>query len=564
MKIREIPPQIRDKIAAGEVINSPQSVVKELIENSIDAGADEITVRIFKGGKQLIQVSDNGYGMSKDDLKSCAKRYTTSKLHDESDLENINTLGFRGEALASMAAVSELIVRTNGYEAVFNAEGNAEDIRASNVQKGTVIEIHNLFGRFPARFKFMKSDDAEFQKILALITRYSLVSENISFRLYKDDKIMFNSPKTSMLNKIFHSFGSDIANNIIPIQHSTETISVKGYVSKPGFSRKTRNTQVLFINGRLVKNDYVSSSIQNAYTDKLFLDRKPVFFIHLSIDPKQIDVNIHPSKEEVMLTNEKDVGDCIQNAVRNGLLNSDSVLSVDTDAKMTKSTHAYKQDKGVQLDFSSITVKRPSPVHSAYHQAQKPQKISMEVLGQVNKTYIIGYDNAGVVLVDQHAAQERILYEKYVEQLSNNAVSINKLVKPYIFSVSAEYDDMLSRHLGELRRYGFDVERFGRHEYAVASVPAVFGRPSNPKIILDIVDEINVNARNEKDRLNSAIATKACRAAVKGGDTLSIAQMRDILHDLNKCRNPYTCPHGRPTIIRMSWGDLEKKFKRVD
>ncbi len=561
MSIIAIPEKVRDKIAAGEVITSPKSVVKELIENSIDAGAEEIKVHIDKGGKLLIRVADNGRGMSKDDLELCAKRHTTSKLKVEDDLLRINTLGFRGEALASISAVSDLIVQSNGYKAVFDSQGNPIQISKSDINRGTVVEIRNLLSKLPARLKFMKSDDAEFQSILALITRYSLASQNIHFMLYKDGNLAFNSPKTTLVNKIYHAFGKEIARNVVETKHSAGGVAILGFISKPGYTRKTRDYQVLFVNGRLVKNNLVSKSVEEGYADKLFLERNPVFVLYINIDPKMIDVNVHPSKEEILFRNEHSVKECIINAIRDSIITKDNFVSVDADAKLAKSAHAYPIEKGVQLDFSDITVKPVCKKINAGHETSKFNNILL--LGQVNKTYLVGYDNSGIVLIDQHAAQERILYEKFMDQLSKNAVSKNELIKPFIIAVSAEQDELISKHANLLERYGFDIERFGKFEYAVVSVPAVFGKASNPKVIIDIIDEIKTYGKHDIDRMDSVVATKACRAAVKGGDILSHAEMKSIIENLKLCRNPYTCPHGRPTVVRMSWGDLERKFKRI-
>ena len=576
-EIYEMPRQLREKIAAGEVITAPVSVVKELIENSIDAGADEVKVYIEKGGKRLIRVIDNGKGMDRDDLAICAARFTTSKIHYENDLERISTLGFRGEALASIAAVSELRIQSRkrgtekGYAAEYDDKGDSIEIRESPITAGTDVEVRNLFEKFPVRKKFLKSDDVEASKIISLVTKYSLVNNGISFYLYEDGKEVFCSPKADYVSKILQVFGREIAENVLPVEHSTGDISVNGYISKMGYSRKTRDYQVVFVNGRLVKSNVITDAIEKGFKDKIFLDRYPVAVLHITLSPQSIDVNIHPSKDEIKFKNEYAVADAVVNAVQEAVSMSSNAIQVEAGGRMLTPAHRYEKDKGVQAlltedDERAIKYNNKKPA-AEIKKRPGEEFLRINVLGQLNRTYIIGYDELSLVLIDQHAAQERVFYERFTQQLHDKAVSSNQLIKPFVFSVNKDEEKVIEQYKGTLERYGFRVEPFGRGEYALTAAPALFGKVYDATVIKDIIDELGSGANyggTINEELDHKIATKACRKAIKGGDILSTAEMKGLLASLSTCTNPYTCPHGRPTLLRMSWGDLEKKFKRTD
>ncbi|MCX8200280.1 MAG: DNA mismatch repair endonuclease MutL [Candidatus Micrarchaeota archaeon] len=575
-EIFEMPQRLREKIAAGEVITAPHSVVKELIENSIDAGADEIKVYIEKGGKRLVRVVDNGRGIARDDLEVCGKRFTTSKIRSEEELERISTLGFRGEALASICAVSELSIQSRrkgaakGYVAEFSDDGSPASIRESPIAKGTIVEVRNLFSRFPVRLKFLKSDDAEAEKIASLVTRYSLVSKSISFALYKDGEEVLNSPKSDNIGKVLYAFGREIAENVIRVEHCTDSARVAGYVSKVGYSRKTRDYQVIFINGRMVKSRAITSAIESAYSDKIFLGRYPVAILNILIDPEMIDVNIHPTKEEVKLRNEHTIAEAVTNAIRKAILENSHSIQASVEGRMSKAAHTYPVEKGRQetlADVTADTAQKHAKAVKDMQAAAGSEFLRMRVLGQLNKTYIIAHDSTGIILIDQHAAQERVFYEKFTAQLRENAVGVNRLLKPFVFQTTRDEEKLIEQNRGVLERYGLFVEMAGRGEYALTSVPALFGKAFDPMVVKDIIDELRDYANSPAsitEELDNKIATRACRKAIKGGDELTIPQINELLAALAKCRNPYTCPHGRPTTIRMSWGDIERKFKRSE
>ncbi|MGB9635407.1 MAG: DNA mismatch repair endonuclease MutL, partial [Candidatus Micrarchaeia archaeon] len=319
-KILQLPKLVREKIAAGEVITAPVSVVKELIENSLDANASNITIEIERGGKILIRVIDDGDGMDVDDLKMCAKRFATSKISNETDLEKICTLGFRGEALASMAVVGELSIQSNGYAARYDELGEVVgEIQKGQLQKGTCVELRNLFGKMPVRLNFLKSDAIETSKITDLVKSYSLLYNHVSFRLVADKRELFRVNKESTEKRVFNVLGKEVHDNVIKLDHQTQDVIIDGFISKVGYSRKTRDFQFVFINGRIVKCDAVIEAIKKGYAEKLFLDRHPVVIIKLKINPLYIDVNVHPTKEELRFKNEYVISDAIIGSVRKAI-----------------------------------------------------------------------------------------------------------------------------------------------------------------------------------------------------------------------------------------------------
>ncbi len=575
--INPIPPAVVEKIAAGEVIVDPLSVVKELVENSIDAGATSIKVYINKGGKRRIKVIDNGKGMDLEDLKICAKRYTTSKIKSEKDLYNLTTLGFRGEALASIAAVSELKIDSNGWSVTYDSEGNPSEPIPSSLTSGTSVEVNNLFIRFPVRLKFLKSDKYETAKIRDLITKYSLVRDDLHIQLYVDNELVFNSPAGSLRDKLYNAYGKEVIDNVIPLEFEESIVRGNGFISKPGYSRKTRDIQILFVNGRLVRNLNLVKYIQEGYTDRLFLDRYPVIVLRLNINPELVDANIHPSKREILIKDDWKLKRLLSDNVAKLLGKTSGVIEVNPEPVSKDSGQAYPLDRGIQSDFSEFKPSESfqssidsSPNNSSNQfssnsvdnnlssPSTRPE-FDLEILGQVNRTYIIGHDRRGLIIIDQHASHERILYEKYLEQFRKGSLETTELLKPFVFRDSRDLEPIFPT----LYKYGFKLEPYGRDMYILTAVPTVF-KSLDLEQFREIIDELLEDNDPLNDQIVDVIATKACRSAIKAGYILSPAEMKNLIRELSLCRNPYTCPHGRPTILRFTWGDLEHKFKRKD
>lgn len=560
--IIQIPRELKEKIAAGEVITSPFSVVKELIENSIDAKATEIKIKIERGGKRLIKITDDGKGMDKEDLEICAKRYTTSKIHNEEEFINVKTLGFRGEALASVTVVSELKISSNGIEVLYNDEGNIIENKPSSLQKGTSIEVRNLFSKFPARLKYLKSDDYEFSKIYDLVQKYSLVYEDISFTLFKEEKVMFNSPAGNMKNKVYYAYGKEIAENLIEIKNE----KMNGLISKAGYSRKSSEYQIIFVNGRLIKHKTIPKIIEDSYPGKFFLDRHAVIIIKLNVNPNEIDVNIHPSKDEIMFKNEKEIFELIRNSVSETINKSTHEIVSDTETKNLEVKKRYEQDKGIQQTFDEYKKeKSEEKIEKNEKEDEKYFFRGISILGQANRTYIVGTLKDGLVLIDQHAAQERVLYEKIKKELKNKIVQSNELIKPHVFTLNDKERIEFEKVKQKFDNYGFQIEEFGKNQYILRAIPSILGKMIEPNLIKDVLDDLLESRKTEiEDSVEDKIARKACRAAIKGGEIVSAPEMRKILYNLDFCEFPFTCPHGRPTMIKISWRDFEKKFKRED
>ena len=572
-----------NKIAAGEVIERPASVVKELIENSIDAGADLIQVEIAEGGKSLISVSDNGSGMDKEDAILSIKRHATSKISSEGDLFNIRTLGFRGEALASIAAVSKIKILTKKMDSIEGISLEAEnseikDITPAGCSEGTSIEINSLFYNIPARKKYLGTVELEFSRILDVVARYAMIFTSISFRLVHNQKIVLNAPKSNnLLDKIASLYGMDIANEMIPLMYSTPAFALDGFISKPSTTRNSRDMQSLYINKRYVRNKDIIDYIYEGYHSMLFHGRHPVIVINLTIEPKLIDVNVHPTKEIVKIENIHKYKEEISSAVRLALQQGQQIPHVEVGETSAKPVHSYSMQKDRQqllnlpsetdsrYDNANQSVKEPEAVYeTSFSDGEFESRIGPYfILGQINKTYILAENKIGLLLVDQHAAEERVNYEKFMKELGDGNVHTQQLVTPKVVELSAVESRVLSENISLLKRVGFEIEEFGSNSFIIRTVPFIFGR-FEKDLLIDMIKELSEIDANAIDAVKEKrIVTRSCRKSIKAGDNLSLAEMETLMKGLSDCEQPFTCPHGRPTMINISIAELERKFKRV-
>ncbi|MBN2423011.1 DNA mismatch repair endonuclease MutL [Candidatus Woesearchaeota archaeon] len=555
-----------NKIAAGEVIERPKSIVKELIENSIDAGADNIFIEIKEGGKSYIKVQDNGFGMNENNAKKACLRHSTSKISKTDDLFNISTLGFRGEALASMAAVSELILTTkqqnnpHGIKLTYKA-GRLISEEKTGCPKGTTVEINNLFYNTPARKKYMRPMQIELNHIIDIVQRYALIHPEIHFKLVHNNKELLNSPSTSNTQaNLSYIYGRNIAKDMLPVNFSSGLIEIMGFISKPNLNKSTKSDQSIYINRRYIKNKTISDALNNAYHTLMFINRYPVAVLNISIDPSKIDVNVHPAKSEVKLEREKEIYDVVFEAVRQTLLENDLIPD------MRLRTPA---------EYPKLKVKEPSSAYALQKHKQKTlsetSDISLKKLpemvihGIVNKTYILGETKDELIIIDQHAAAERILYEKFMEQFYNKKIQVQKLLNPLLIELDPKKHLILESNLEFLKEIGFELEPFGKNEFIISTLPSVLGKQVNKEMILDIISELDSAEKTKTiDELkNERIARMACRSAVKAGEELTMHQIRDYLQSLDKKEISYTCPHGRPILIKFTFRELEKMFKRT-
>ncbi|MBW3014590.1 DNA mismatch repair endonuclease MutL [Candidatus Woesearchaeota archaeon] len=591
-KILELPIDIINKIAAGEVIERPASVVKELIENSIDAGAQNIIIEVKEGGKSFIRIQDDGSGMSKEDAELAIKKHTTSKIKTAGDLFRIGSLGFRGEALASIASVSRMEIQTKtqldteGLELEIE-NGEIKNKKPVGVPIGTTIKIYDLFYNTPARKKYMKDIPVEFSHIADVVTKYALAYQGIGFRLVHNGKDVLFAPKTpDRLGNIVNIYGRELAKEMIPINKETEHIKIRGFIGKPTVNRADKSMIITFINHRYVKNHKINNAIVDAYANLLNTERYPVVILNFEIPKDKIDVNVHPTKIEVRIEKEDivcfDIRDTIkteletvslvpkadpakiiqpeaqstlpQTDIRNLLRNKELIMKqmeqfkhrpVDTEPSKQKQ---LLDDKGEGVVITPLTV----------------EDAAFNVIGRIHKTYILVETLKGLRVIDQHAAHERILFEEVIEKYSQKAVKTQELLTPVQLHLNVSEQTLVKNNKEKLREFGFTVDEMSGSSLILRTTPSILGKQQSPDLFMDLVAELN----KEKDKkilqiTEEILARVACRRAVKAGDILENMEMSTLVKRLMQCKQPHSCPHGRPTMIDFTIRDLEKSFNRI-
>ncbi|MBW3020686.1 DNA mismatch repair endonuclease MutL [Candidatus Woesearchaeota archaeon] len=548
MKIHVLDDSLITKIAAGEVIERPASIVKELIENSLDAGADEIKIEV--DGLNKIRISDNGSGMSEEDAMLSFKRHATSKIIKEEDIFNITSLGFRGEALASIAEISNFTIMTNEKDIGVKIEiegGRLQKQSKVGMPKGTIIEVRDLFFNVPARKNFLKSEITEHQEIVKVVENYALIS-NISFRLIKNGEEILNVPKGELIDNITNIYGAEVARDMVKVEGEVE-----GYVSKPLLTRGSRVNQHIYINGRHVKNETITNAVYEGYDTFLFVGRHPIFVLNLNIDPKEIDVNVHPAKREVRLKREEKIREIVKNAVYSALKKENLVIQATVEKETEQQPiKQYEFTKDIQsvLEAENVTKVKDKPIERRLG--------PFRIMGQVNRTYVVAESPKGLAIIDQHAVHERINYERFMRQFKDNAVRKQKLVTSKTIELNPhQYMTALGVRF-EMGKLGFEYSDFGNNTIKLDTVPEIFGNLKSTSFI-DVLNELKQGFTQE---ITEKIVMKSCKASIKAGEELTIPQLQVLMDELETVENPYNCPHGRPTIIELSVADLEKKFKR--
>lgn len=605
------------KIAAGEIIENPASIVKELLENSIDAGAKNITVEVKGGVSNYIRVSDDGSGIEKDDLKFAFLRHATSKLKTSDDLFNIHSLGFRGEALASISNISKLtcITKTGKDQTatvvkVENGEIKSEKSIASN--EGTTFIIEDIFYNTPVRKKYLKSENLEFSYIFDVVEKLSLSRSEISFTLIRDGKVVVSSIANENLKNHIHSvLGSDITRNLVEIDYEEDGYKIKGFISNNMLYRSTRNHEYLFVNGRFVKNLEIARAIEKSYKSLIPLNRFPVYLLYIEIDPKLVDVNIHPKKHEIKLSNENRLIEILESLIREKLYRNTEIFKFDFEEKEEKSIFEEfenksedpwyvrgTQGKNIETEFIKLidgsyfknekiddeseneltldySPKRETTVeydNISFNIADSSNEYEVETpgilkdllnstyKGSLFKTYLIfeSYEDK-FYIVDQHAAHERINYEKFKKEFEEKKIERQVLLSPMLVEVTSEERKVLLENTENLKNLGFYFEEFGEKSFLLREIPIIFGKPSGLNFIHELLSDSYDNLYQVDPY---KIMTKACKASVKAGDNLSIEEINELIKLLSKCENPLTCPHGRPTILELKKYDLERLFLR--
>ena len=559
------------KIAAGEVIERPASAVKELVENSIDARSGRISVEVSGGGRALIKITDNGAGMTREDAEMCFKRYTTSKIRRIEDLDRLRTLGFRGEALASICAVSRVKILTKlegaieGTRLVIEA-GKVTEVNEIGCPEGTSVEVKDLFFNLPARRKHLKSTRRELAHIVDVVTRYALIRNDIFFSLDHDGTRLLESPPTKgLLDCATNIFGASVSKNLIPLNYNSKVLEISGLVGKPHSARSSAGMQFFYVNGRYVSSRLVSAAVREAYGTLLPKNWYPICVLSINIDPRSVDVNIHPTKQRVKFLYENSVFEAVVSAVSKALKSETLVPD-----SMPKRLPVRERIPGPKATVARITAvpttlipleKKSSPVHEKAHLPE------LRVIGDFGETYILAESSKGMVILDQHAAHERILYERLTSQHKDT----QELISPIALELSAKEKTVMDDFMEALTELGFNIEPFGGNTYRINSVPVVLGTLVSPEVIRDVLmDMTSLPKSPEKgvEEKGAQIiakkgATAACRSAIKAGEKQTLERLYRLVRDLYKSSNPFTCPHGRPTMIFITREELEKRFLRT-
>ncbi len=570
--IKILPDNLINKIAAGEVVERPASVVKELIENSLDAGATEVFVDIEQAGKRLIRVADNGSGMTREDALLAFERHATSKISSEPDLEAIRTMGFRGEALASIASVSRvrLLTAPRGAPGVLvEVDGGVMKPAADAASpSGTTIEVHHLFFNTPARLKFLKSPATELSHIISAVSHLAMARPDVRFRLVHDKRTVLDLPPSGEFReRAFQLYGRELSDNLLGFSAERTPARVSGLVGKPNYDRGDRTYQEFYVNGRFVRNASLAHALAEAYRDLVMRDRHPVGFIFVDIDPTFVDVNVHPAKAEVRFRNQSQIHDFVRDVIREALGNFRSSSADSRAGRVQEAVTQYLQNAEFGVRSSELNLREAVPslssdVHSAF---AIPHSALLVPLAQVHDSFIIAQDNDGMALIDQHAAHERVLFEKLQDQQAAGNVPVQDLLLPVQIELGHAETALLKELLPELRHLGFIVEEFGGTTFIIKAVPALLSGGDCKVLLADVLDEVRVHGKSGKMESvrDEVLAAMACHPAIKVHRRLSQQEMEGLIRDLFACRMPHSCPHGRPTVVRFSMDEIKRMFKRA-
>ncbi len=577
MTIKILPETVASQIAAGEVVERPASVVKELIENAIDASAKKIVITMRQAGKREILISDDGIGIPAEELPLALARHATSKLSSADDLLNIQTLGFRGEALASIGSVSRLQItsKTADQEVALRLSVDGGRINppvAVPAPTGTEVHVEDLFFNVPARLKFLKTDNTENRQITGLVTRYALAYPHIRWSLEQDGRLIFQTTGSGNQKEILQElYGTQDAKELLPIEYSAQEISIKGYVSSLSLSRSHRRDITLFVNGRWVQDTSLTAAVIKAYNTMLMVGRYPVAILFIQLPPNRVDVNVHPSKAEVRFREPDQLFSAIQRGIRRGLLAYAPIPEINT--RVLWGRQPSSSDITLQPDQdSALWVSSSNDESKVVSEELRPESAPLplehlpllRLVGQVASTYLVAEGPDGLYLIDQHAAHERVLFDQLMAQYRASAVPTQALVQPVVVEMSTEKALVLTPQLPVLQKLGFEVEEFGPNAFVVRAVPAI-ALDADPRAVLNaLVEDFEENEEPLGEEVEARIAARVCkRMAVKAGKQLSESEQKNLLLNLEACTSPRTCPHGRPTMIHLSAALLERQFGRL-
>ena len=600
-RIRLLPEQVANQIAAGEVVERPASVVKELVENSLDAEARRITVTVKNGGRSLVNVADDGFGMSRDDALLALERHATSKIARAEDLHSITSLGFRGEAIPSIAAVSRFTLTSRergvlGGTQIEIAGGKILSVTDVGAAEGTVVEVRNLFFNLPARRKFLRSIPTETAHIEHIVTLCALAHPNVAFKLVVDGREVFHlAPTNDLRGRLRELYGAQLVEELIAVELSRGDVRITGHIGKPGVSRADRRQQHLFVNQRPVESKGINYALLEGYHTALMKGKFPVTFLFIDIDPGLVDVNIHPAKREVRFRDEASVRQCVIDAVRAALepetagfhpvqregwpQNQQRIVGPRPHSPFAPPLalrgEAAAPPPAQQSNLIDVPRNRgegealPAAASAKAGLGEPPVDVRTEegtwrVLGVIGQLYVLIESPEGLVLMDQHAAHERVLFEKMLRELESDSAPAQKLLLPLTLELDARDAAFLHANQKTLHKLGIGVNEFGERTFLIDALPPYFPTANLAQTFRDIIDELRQTGEEVHARrlTEDKIATTVCRHAVKAHDPLRGEELRALLQQLHQCELPYTCPHGRPTMIQISYAELEKKFGR--
>ena len=572
--IKEINSSLVKKIAAGEVIERPESIIKELVENSIDADASKIEVIIERGGIETIIIKDNGIGIQKDEIAIAFKRHTSSKISSVEDLDNINTLGFRGEALSSICTVSHVSISTStdGVES-FNAdiiEGKISKISSGAREKGTTIKINKIFNSFPARKKFLKSPDTEKIRITKLLKNFFLSYPEIEFSYTVDGKNIYSLKANNIYNRIQDVFGSQYKGKLISVSRAKGDYKVEGVVANLDIIKKQPGDQFLFINNRPIKSKMVQGTIMRTFSSLLQRGEFPFYSINIVTTPDLYDINVHPSKKEVLFKEEWKVNQLIKDAIKECISNIPSALpnyNFNPYQKEVQLTEEIKYEVNSMSELSLDTIITPQIDNQIDDKIDnilnRKKDITIDDLWQIDNKYIITKLIDGVVIIDQHVAHERILYDSAIKGLQESKADSQSVLFPKTIDFSSDEYDVLIKLLPFVNRIGFKLREFGDRTVIVEGVPTYMKNDDEVSIINEIISKYDTYGKDELEIHDKLAANYSCKAAIKAGDPLDDNEMKHLVNKLFQSENPYFCPHGRPIIVNLSTEDLDKRFERI-
>jgi DNA mismatch repair protein MutL len=588
MSIHILPSEVASQIAAGEVIERPASVVKELLENSIDAGAKFIAITVENAGKRLIEVADDGCGIPTQELALAVERHATSKLQNADDLFKIGTLGFRGEALASIGSVARLMITSRPAEsevgALLRVEGGVgATVQPTGSPAGTVVRVEDLFYNVPARLKFLKTDTTERRQIDTLVTRYALAYPFIRFQLKQDGKIALQTSGNGKRREVLAAlYGVDVARQMLEVLAEEEGLSIQGFISPTSLTRSNRREIIFFVNGRPVQDATLVAALVKAYHTLLMVGRYPMGVLFLEAPPETVDVNVHPTKAEVRFRDPNRAFTSVQAAVRRALLAHTPIPHLETQLRWAPASDWGQPAKATSLDWQmaqeqgSLAGQGNFPADGSVHatdqlapggqssQAGLPGAHIplLRLVGQIASAYLVAEGPDGLYLIDQHAAHERVLFERFMAQRSGEIPS-QALLQPATIELPAASARLLEPQLPMLQRLGFEVEAFGSNTYLVRAIPSILSGSDPAAALRVLVEDFEEDETPLQDEVEARIIARVCkRAAVKAGHTLSPQEQKTLLADLEACQSPRTCPHGRPTMIHLSVDLLERQFGR--